>query len=123
MKNTLIKIIALVLVITTLTCVLASCGGLSGKYSGEIDLFFAKYKVTYNFSGSNVSVTHTTSNFITGSDTVVIDGKYEITESDNGKEITFTFEKEDDVVKSATYSFVEGENYIEINGVKYTKVD
>ena len=46
-KNVFCKIIALVLVITTLTCVLASCGGLSGKYSGEIDLFLAKYKVTY----------------------------------------------------------------------------
>ena len=103
------KVIAIVLVLATLVCVFASCGKkLKGKYTGEINLVVAKYQVTYNFSGSKVTVTHTTSNFLTGSDTTTVEGKYEIAESDNGMEITFTFENEDDVAKSATYSFEEG---------------
>ena len=118
------KVIAIMLVLVTLVCVFASCGKkLSGKYTGEINIVVASYKVTYNFSGSKVTVTHTTSNFLTGSDTTTVEGKYEITENDNGMEITFTFEKEDDVAKSATYSFEEGEDYIKINGVKYTKAE
>lgn len=118
------KVIAIVLVLAALVCVFASCGKkLSGKYTGEVNLVLASYKVTYNFSGSKVTVTHTTSNFITGSDTTTVEGKYEITENDNGMEITFTFEKEDDVAKSATYSFEEGEDYIKINGIKYTKAE
>ena len=118
------KVIAIVLVLATLVCVFASCGKkLKGKYTGEINLVVAKYQVTYNFSGSKVTVTHTTSNFLTGSDTTTVEGKYEIAESDNGMEITFTFENEDDVAKSATYSFEEGEDYIKINGIKYTKAE
>ena len=114
------KIIAIVLVLTTLVCVFASCGKkLSGKYSGELNIGIASYKVTYNFSGSKVTVTQTSSNIITGSSTSEVTGKYEITESDNGMEITFTFDSESDVAKSATYSFEEGEGYIKINGIKY----
>ena len=118
------KVIAIVLVLVTLVCVFASCSKkLSGKYQGEMNLVIAKYQVTYNFSGSKVTVTHTTSNVITGSETTTVEGKYEITESDNGMEITFTFEGDDDVAKSATYLFEEGEDYIKINGVKYTKAE
>jgi hypothetical protein len=118
------KVIAVVLVLAALVCVFASCGKkLSGKYSGELNLVVASYKVTYDFKGSNVEVTHTASNFITGSKTTTVEGKYEITESDNGMEITFTFENEDEVAKSATYSFEEGEGYIKINGVQYNVVE
>ena len=118
------KVIAVILVLATLVCVFASCGKkLSGKYSGEINVLVASYKVTYDFSGSKVTVTHTTSNIITGSNTKTVEGKYEITESDNGMEITFTFETEDDVAKNATYSFEEGEGYIKINGIQYSEVE
>ena len=118
------KVIAIVLVLATLVCVFASCGKkISGKYTGEINVLVASYKVTYDFSGSKVEVTHTTSNIITGSSTTTVEGKYEIKESDNGMEITFTFKNEDDVAKNATYSFEEGEDYIKINGIKYTKAD
>ena len=118
------KIIAIALVLVTLVCVFASCGKkLSGKYSGEINLGIGSYKVTYNFKGSNVVVTHTASSMLTGSETVEVEGKYEITESDNGMEITFTFEEENDVAKSKTYSFEEGEDYIKIGGIQYDKAE
>ena len=120
----LTKVIAVVLVLATLVCVFASCGKkISGKYSGEINIGVASYKVTYNFKGSNVTVTKTSSNILTGSSTEEAKGKYEITETDNGMEITFTFETENDVAKSATYTFEEGEDYIKINGVKYNAAE
>lgn len=118
------KVIAIVLVLATLVCVFASCGKkLSGKYSGEINLGLASYKVTYSFKGSNVTVTKTASNIITGSSTETAEGKYEITETDNGMEITFEFETENDVAKSTTYTFEEGEGYIKINGIQYNVVE
>lgn len=118
------KLIAIALVLATLVCVFASCGKkISGKYSGELNLGVASYKVTYNFSGSKVTVTKTSSNIITGSSTETAEGKYEIAESDNGMEITFTFETENDVAQSATYTFEEGEGYIKINGIKYNVVE
>jgi len=116
------KVIAVVLVLATLVCVFASCGHkLSGKYSGEVNVLVAKYKVTYEFSGNKVTVTHTASSLL-GSKTEVVEGTYKITESANGMEITFTFEQEDDVAKNSTYSLEYGEGYVKIGGITYNEV-
>ena len=42
---------------------------------------------------------------------------------DGKMEITFTYEADDDTVKSGTYSFEEGEDYIKIGGAQYKKVE
>ena len=85
---------------------LASCDKiLVGKY--EADLAVAE--VTYEF-GLFGKVTCTTDPFI--GDDEVKEGKYKI--SDDGKEITITFDGED----PATYDFATGEE----NGVKYVKI-
>ena len=123
MKKNVIRIIALVLMAAALCTVFASCGKkLSGKYTGKLDLVIASYTVTYNFSGSKVTVTKT-GEFVGQSKTTTLEGKYEITENDNGMEITFTFETADDDIKSGTYSLEEGDGYIKIGGVQYNKAE
>ena len=56
---------------------------------------------------------------------VVTEGKYKI--NDAGDKITFTFENEDGVEESKTVSFAtvvkNDVEYLEIDGVTYTKVD
>ena len=122
MKN-IVRVLALVLIAATLCTVFASCGKtLSGKYTGELNVVLAKYTVTYNFSGSKVTVTKT-GEILGQSKTSEVTGKYEITENDNGMEITFTYETSDDDIKSGTYSFEEGEGYIKIGGIQYNKAE
>jgi hypothetical protein len=54
--------------------------------------------------------------------TVSFEGKYEIAENDDGSmEITIALESEDDEIKSGTYTFEEGEDYIKIAGIQYNK--
>ena len=123
MKKNFIKVIAMVLLLATVCTVLASCGKtISGKYVGELNVVLAKYTVSYDFSGSKVTVTKT-GEILGQSKTTEIKGKYEIAEAADGYEITFTFETADDDVKSGTYTFEEGEGYIKIAGVKYTKAE
>ena len=117
----LFKSIALLLVVVTLCLSLASCGKkLSGSYEAEIDGILSKYTATYTFSGKKVSVERKTTGAITGKvESTVIEGTYEIEENKDGTmEITFTFNSEDDEIKSDTYTFEEGEE----NGVKYIKI-
>lgn len=117
------KVIAAILVLATLVCVFASCGKkLSGKYTAQVGADIAGYKATYAFSGSKVTVTKT-GTLLGQSSTTTIEGKYEIVENDNGMEITFTFESEDGDIKSGTYALEEGDGYIKIAGIKYTKAD
>jgi len=123
MKKNVIRIVALVLLAAALCTVFASCGKkLSGKYTGKLDLLVASYTVTYNFSGSKVTVTKT-GEVLGQSKTTTLEGKYEIAENDNGMEITFTFETKDDDIKSGTYSLEEGDGYIKIGGVQYNKAE
>jgi hypothetical protein len=58
---------------------------------------------------------------VLGSVTKTVDGKYKV---DDGK-ITLTFDNEDDDVKSynGTFDFEEGEDYIKIGLITYTKAD
>ena len=117
------KIISLALVCVMLMgCVfaLASCGKtLSGTYKGDAIVASA----TYSFKGSKVTVTAEALGFEKS-----FEGKYEITENDEGNTvIIFTFGDEDAEKYSGEFSFAEGEEegtkYIKIGGVKYNKVD
>jgi hypothetical protein len=52
------------------------------------------------------------------------EGKYEIVENADGSmEITFKFEEENNSFKNKTVTYKEGDGYIELGGVKYTKVE
>ena len=123
MKKTL-RIVAIAMVAVMLCLSLASCGKkISGKYEAEINVLLASYTATYEFSGSQVEATKKAT-VLGNVKTTVLEGKYEIAELDDGSmEITITFESEDDDIKSGTYTFEEGENYIKIAGIQYNKVE
>ena len=103
------KIISALLVCVLLVgCVLAlaSCGKMiSGTYKDPTG------NVQYKFSGNKV--TKTTDKLI--GDDEVIEGKYSITEADDGS-MTITFEFEGQTAE--TVGFAQGEE----NGVKYIKL-
>ena len=114
------KIVSLVVVSVMLVGMLfalTSCGKtLSGSYTDGLHI------TTYAFSGKKVTVTIDN---LVGADTV-IEGTYEITEDEDGKYITFTFEGEEDdedyegkhVLSEGTE---DGKDYIKIDFVKYYK--
>ena len=117
-----IRILAVVMALLMVTFVFASCGKtIKGTYSAEVDIAILKYTATYEFSGSKVNITKKAT--VLGSvKTTEIEGKYEITENDDGSmEITFELESEDDQIKSGTFAFEEGEDYIKIGLIKYNK--
>ena len=114
------KIVSLVLVSVMLVGMLfalTACGKtLSGTYTDALSV------TSYSFSGKKVTIT--VDNII-GEDTV-IEGVYEITEEEDGKFITFTFEGEEDGDDyEGKFAFSEGtedgEDYIKIGIFKYTK--
>lgn len=120
------KIISTLLVfVLLLGCVLtlASCGKtLSGTYERE-DL---GVKTSYTFKGKDV--TFESKATVLGSVvTTTKTGTYEIEETDDGLEITFTWVEEgkDDVVETLTLE--EGKKndvkYVKIGLVEYTKAD
>lgn len=110
MSKNIIRVSALALVIIMLTAVLASCGGPSGTYEAEI----LGQGLSYTFKGSKVTIKvkllGTVNSFA---------GKYKV----DGDEITFTFEDDDAEKYSGTMTFEQGDDYIKIGGVKYTKAD
>ena len=135
------KVLSLVLALSLLCgCVftLASCSGntLSGEYKAEVsvsdvmaDLFsgwdlssLAKASVTYKFSGKEVTATLLVS-LLGVEKTHTVNGTYEIKSAGEVKNIVFSFEKEDSYFSSATHKFAKGEDFIEIDGIKYTKVE
>lgn len=115
-----VKITALVLVIATFACLLASCGGLSGTYSAEmfgtgVEMEFKGNKVYYTIKAVGFS-------------SEPIEGKYSI----KGDKIKFEFNAdkiENETIKEAVEemeaeaSFEKGDDYIKIDGVKFTKKD
>lgn len=115
------KILCAVLVVVMMLSLVACGKTLKGAYEAEVDLAVLKYTATYEFSGSKVEITKKTTVF--GSvNTDTFSGKYEIAENDDGSmEITITLDSEDDEIKSGTYTFEEGENYIKIGGIQYNK--
>lgn len=119
MKKTISVVLACVLLVCTLLT-LTSCGKmLSGKYEADLSVLGT---YTYEF-GVFGNVTKTVDPVI--GDNIVSEGKYEI--NDAGDKITFTFENADGVEESETVSFAtvikNDVEYLEIGGVKYTKVD
>lgn len=107
----LTKIVALVLVVALACVALASCGKkLSGKYEDALGV------TTYEFKGNKVTITIDA--VIAGT---TFEGKYEIYEEDGAEKIKFTFGDEDAKKYSGSFSFSEGDGYIKIGGVKYTK--
>lgn len=123
MKKTVIRIMALVLVVVMAGAVLVSCGKtVSGTYKGKVDAFgLAGAEVTYKFSGKKVTVTATAS--VLGFEkTVESDGTYEITENDDGTlSITFDFESDDASSYGGTVSYEKTEKGIKLGGIEYTK--
>ena len=120
-----IRIMAVVMALLMVTLVFASCGKtIKGTYKAEVGLGgLAGYTATYTFSGKKVTAVKTAE--IAGFEKeTTLNGTYEITEKDDGTmEITITLENDDDDIKSGTYVFEEGENYIKIGLVKYDKVE
>lgn len=121
MKKTF-RILSLLVLVALSVCMLTACGKtLSGSYKATIIT-----DITYEFSGKDVTVTVAGGIF----KDLVLEGKYEIGEDEEGSAIiTFTFESEDEEADeySGVHSFSEGEEdgvkYIKIDGVKYTKVE
>lgn len=106
------RVLALALCVCLMLTLLTACGKkLSGKYSAEI----MESGVTYSFNGSKVTITLKAF----GNIVHTVEGKYEIDED----QISFTFpsgeENAEDYV--GTKSFAEGEDYIKIGGITYTK--
>ena len=124
------KIISTILVCVLLFgCVmsLSSCGKmLSGKYEAEVDAILAGGKVVYEFTPFGYTKTTTTEVLGFEKDTIE-EGKYKITENDEGElTITFTYEV-DGEEKTETVAFSQGEEdgvkYIKLGLVKLTKID
>ena len=132
MKKVLSTILVCVLIVGSLLS-LASCGNtISGTYEGEVNLFVAKYTVTYAFNGNSVEITSTVSSVGGSYTSDPVTATYEIKEDENGKKtITFDYgeaEAEEGMEEEGVaVSFVEGEEegvkYIKIAGIRYNKVE
>ena len=122
MKKSIIKILALTLVVVMACVLLVSCGKtLSGEYTVALgDTSIAGTKTTYKFSGKNVTITNV-SGVVGFEKTTSFEGTYEITEEDGKEYITFTFEDEDASAYSKKATFEETDNGIKIDGVELTK--
>ncbi len=109
-----IRVLALVMALTMVLFVFASCGKkLSGKYSAEV----LGSGATYEFKGSKVTITVK----LLGSSVFDAEGTYKI----DGDEITFTFESDDEEADeyNGTFDFEEKEDSIKIGVIEYKKVD
>ena len=120
-----VRILAVVMVLLMVTLVFASCAKtIKGTYKAEIGLgALAGYTATYEFSGKKVEITKTAT-LVGSSTTTTLEGTYEIIENDDGSmDIKLSFETSDNEIKSGTFDFEEGEDYIKIGLIKYDKVE
>ena len=119
MKKT-VRLVALAMVAVVLCLALAACGKtLSGKYSAEA----LGTGATYEFKGSKVTVTYKA----LGTEVYSVECKYQIKDD----KITFEIADEDEISNELAKkvvaelekpaAFEEGDNYIKIGDVKYTK--
>ena len=116
------KLLCAILVVVMMLSLVACSKKLSGTYEAEIDIIVMKYTASYEFSGSKVTAVKKTTTILGTVDTVTLEGTYEIAENSDGTmEITLNFTTSDEEIKSGTYTFEEGEDYIKIGGVQYTK--
>ena len=120
------RIIALVLVIATFTCLIASCGKtLNGTYvmkATDIDFGdLGSNKTTVKFSGNKITVTTTTSVFGQES-TTTQEGTYKLEQDEDGNwKITTTYELDGkEQTSSAPFEELD-KGDIKIAGVTYTK--
>ena len=125
MKRNIIKIFALMLIVAMMLCTFAGCSKkvTSGTYEAEISILGQSYKVSYTFKGNKV----TAQSKLTVLGQVKeksVSGTYEIVENSDGTmEITFSFGEETDILKNGTVTFEQGDDYIKLGGIKYTKAD
>jgi uncharacterized lipoprotein YehR (DUF1307 family) len=120
MKKSL-RIVAVVMVALMLCLCLASCGKkLSGKYSA--DLFGTGTTMTFDGSNAKIAITVTLLGEVAS-----MDAKYEIKDDKISFDIADEEEVTNDLAKKVIasleqpVSFEEGEDYIKIGDVKYTK--
>ena len=121
-----VKVLALTLVAVMLCATLASCGKVNGAYEAEIDLGLGSAKTVYEFGMFGKVTMSVTGEVLGSSKTETYEGKYEITEKEDGKmEITFTFESEDAKSYNKTESFeIDKENdTIKIGLFTFKKVE
>ena len=124
MKKTVFKLAAIMLAVVMMSCMFASCAKkLSGSYQTDATFLGQGMNVTYTFSGGKFEATSKVTLLGTvNSETV--NGTYEIIEFDDGSmEIKLDFEEESTAFHNGTYSFEQGEDYIKIGGIKYSKLD
>lgn len=123
MKKTFVKILSLALIAVMMVCVFTGCAKKvpSGSYSAELEAMGQSWKVTYTFKGGKVEAENKIT-FLGKVNTETSTGTYEIKENDDGTmEITFDFEEETSAFKDGTVIYEEGEDFIKLAGVKYTK--
>ena len=110
MKKILSALLACALLVGCLFT-LASCGGVSGSYTAEVEILGQGGSTTYDFHGSKVDIIIKTT--ILGSvNTETSTASYKI----DGDEITIT-----EGENSATFTFEKGDGYIKIAGIQYNK--
>ena len=124
MKKTVFKLAAIMLAVVMMSCMFASCAKtISGSYQTDATFLGQGMNVTYTFSGGKFEATSKVTLLGTvNSETV--NGTYEIIEFDDGSmEIKLDFEEESAAFHNGTYTFDQGEDYIKIAGIKYSKLD
>lgn len=117
-----LRILALVLVFVMGGIMLASCAKtISGTYEAKMQILFTEYTVTYEFKGSNLTVTQR--HEVMGNvEADTFEGTYEIVEHDDGSmDIIIDIDGGNDTIKDGTYVFEETEDYIVIGATKYYK--
>lgn len=120
----LTKVLTVVLAVTLLCFVFASCAEtLSGTYTGEVNFGIGKASAEYKFSGSKVTITYEGGLFgFSGSHE--LEGTYEINEKEDGsKTMTITISTDDSNASkfSGTHSYEKGDGYIKLDGIQYNK--
>ena len=109
MSKNIIRLSALALVTIMLVALLASCGGPSGTYEATV----LGQSMSYTFKGGNkVAIKVTLLGTVT-----TFEGKYKI----SGDEITFKFEDSEAKSYNGTMTFEQGDDYVKIGEIKYTK--
>ena len=123
--KTMTKVVAVALVAVIMCMMLASCGNtISGTYSGKGSGLLSGVSYSYEFKGKNFKVTYSGSVGGMGGSLDPQEGTYEITKADDGSlQIAFTIEEDGKTVTSDPVSYVKGDGYIEIDGIKLTKKD
>ena len=131
MKKIISSILITVLLVGSLFT-LASCGTfVVGTYEGEVDIVVAKYVVTYEFKGNQVTVTSKISSALGSYSSNPISATYKIGEDEDGnKTITFNYgdkepgegAAEGGVALPFAQGTEDGVSYIKIAGIKYNKV-